>query len=721
MSTTPQQPTIRNKSTLAKLLASENITILHEKIPTAMFNLKTRTLFLPLWETASESTYDMLVGHEVGHALWTPAKEWVEGMDFIAKETGCSTEQAKSYLNIVEDARIERLIKNKFQGLKRDFYLAYEYFVAQEFFGKPSTFPTACFADRLNLHFKLGIHSNIVIPFSSAESQFVSLMERTQSFADVVEVVVKLIKFCKSQGQNHPVESQDDPQAEQQAGGEEEGEDGEGETYSKETSESEVSQKKAKPNQQQQSQELPTPSTNKMMEKAIEKMASTAKTSAMDNHYLCTLPPKHPNVIVTYNMILKDADLIIASRPNNLDLQKILIPIKVKDYTDASRTMSQAFARKQAADLFHRSSVAKTGALDTLRMNSYRWSDDVFRRTVKIAKGKNHGIIILLDWSGSMQGIMRSTIGQLIILTDFCRRSGIPFEVFAFTDHTWTPNDFNNSSGEELSSRVDKSYDKDNVKLHRIHLLNWLSSKMTNAEYEKGKSILWNWDEVNGCAKHNQYSLGGTPTTSALVEIVETIEEFKAKNNLQSTHLIVLTDGDSCDGFYLPDDRKNSDGSHRHRHSNIIISDPVTGLKYNMEQLDKTSTVQSTSVWIACDIIRKRTGTAIHWIKLHWSKGSPVHQIKGATELPNCNWKRDGFIRCKVDGFDTAIIVDQNRIARQQNGEIGYSAQGLLDSVSKNMTTAKSKTELQRAFIANQSAIGSLKSVATLIGETLGT
>ena len=132
MSTTPQQPTIRNKSTLAKLLASENITILHEKIPTAMFNLKTRTLFLPLWETASESTYDMLVGHEVGHALWTPAKEWVEGMDFIAKETGCSTEQAKSYLNIVEDARIERLIKNKFQGLKRDFYLAYEYFVAQE-------------------------------------------------------------------------------------------------------------------------------------------------------------------------------------------------------------------------------------------------------------------------------------------------------------------------------------------------------------------------------------------------------------------------------------------------------------------------------------------------------------------------------------------------------------------------------------------------------------
>ena len=719
MSTTPQQPIVRNKSTLAKLLASENITILHEKIPTAMFNLKSRTLFLPMWETASNSTYDMLVGHEVGHALWTPAKEWAEAIDSISAETGCSKEQAKSYLNIVEDARIERLIKNKFQGLKRDFYLAYEYFVTQEFFGKPSTFPTACFADRLNLHFKLGLHSNIVIPFSSTESQFIPLMERTQSFADVVEVVVKLIKFCKSQGQNHPVEMENDPQAEQQAGGEEGGEDGEGETYSKETSDSEVSQKKAKPNQQQQSQELPTPSTNKMMENAIGKMVDP-KAGQFDSSYVCTLPPKHPNVIVTFDMIMKDVDLIIASKPNNLDLQKVLDPIKVKDYTDASRTMSQAFARKQAADLFHRSSVAKTGALDTLRMNSYRWSDDVFRRTVKIAKGKNHGIIILLDWSGSMQGIMRSTIGQLIILTDFCRRSGIPFEVFAFTDHTWTPNDFNNSSGEELSSRVNKAYDKDNLKIHNIHLLNWLSSKMTNAQYEKGKSILWNWDEVNAFAKHNQYSLSGTPTTSALVEIVETIEEFKAKNNLQSTHLVVLTDGDSCDGFYLPSDRTNSDGSHRHRHGNIIISDPVTGLKYNTEQLDKSLTVQSTSVWIACDIIRKRTGTAVHWIKLHWSKGSPVLQIKGAKELPNGNWKRDGFVRCEVDGFDTAIIVDQNRIARQQNGEIGYSAQGMLETVTKNMNTAKSKTELQKAFIANQSAIGSLKSVATIIGETLG-
>ena len=719
MSTTPQYPIIRNKSTLAKLLASENITILHEKIPTAMFNLKTRTLFLPLWETASESTYDMLVGHEVGHALWTPAKEWVNGMDFIAKQTGCSTEQAKSYLNIVEDARIERLIKNKFQGLKRDFYLAYEYFVAQEFFGKPSTFPTACFADRLNLHFKLGIHSNVVIPFSSAESQFIPLMERTQSFQNVVDLAVKLIKFCKSQGQNHPVEMENDPSAEQQAGEGEEGEGEEGESSSKESSESKVSRQK--PQQQHQQQQLPTPSTNKMMEQAIEKMASTAKTSPMDNHYLCTLPPKHPNVIVTYNMILKDVDLIMASRPNHLELQKVLNPIKVKDYTDASRTMSQAFARKQAADLFHRSSVAKTGALDTLRMNSYRWSDDVFRRTVKIAKGKNHGIIILLDWSGSMQGIMRSTIGQLIILTDFCRRSGIPFEVFAFSDHIWTPNDFNNSSGEDLTTRVEKQYEKDNVKMHPIQLLNWLSSKMTNAEYEKGKSILWNWSEIDNCAKHNQYGLSGTPTTSALVEIVETIEEFKAKNNLQSTHLVVLTDGDSCDGLYLPSDRKNSDGSTRHRHSNIIISDPVTGLKYNIEELDKTLTVQSTSVWIACDIIRKRTGTAIHWIKLHWSKGSPAHQIKGATELPNCNWKRDGFIRCAVDGFDTAIIVDQNRIARFQNGEIAHSAQSMLDTVSDNLNTAKSKTELQKAFIANQSAIGSLKSVATLIGETLGT
>ena len=60
------------KSQLAKLLATEDILVEHKKVETAEFNVQTRVLTLPMWEKASGNVIDMLVGHEVGHALYTP-------------------------------------------------------------------------------------------------------------------------------------------------------------------------------------------------------------------------------------------------------------------------------------------------------------------------------------------------------------------------------------------------------------------------------------------------------------------------------------------------------------------------------------------------------------------------------------------------------------------------------------------------------------------------
>ena len=64
------------KSQLAKLLATEDLVVEHKQVETASFNVETRVLVLPLWEKASNSIYDMLVGHEVGHALFTPNDYW---------------------------------------------------------------------------------------------------------------------------------------------------------------------------------------------------------------------------------------------------------------------------------------------------------------------------------------------------------------------------------------------------------------------------------------------------------------------------------------------------------------------------------------------------------------------------------------------------------------------------------------------------------------------
>ena len=111
------------KGALAKLLATENLTVEHCKCETASFDVINRVLSLPLW-IASESVYDMLVGHEVGHALYTPADEW-EGM----------LDVPKSYVNILEDVRIEKAMKDKFPGLRKDFFNGYKELNDKDFFG----------------------------------------------------------------------------------------------------------------------------------------------------------------------------------------------------------------------------------------------------------------------------------------------------------------------------------------------------------------------------------------------------------------------------------------------------------------------------------------------------------------------------------------------------------------------------------------------------------
>ena len=100
------------KSQLAKLLATEDLVVEHKKVETAQFNVQTRVLTLPMWEKASNNVYDSLVAHEVGHALYTPDIDWFKdrkiGFDFV---------------NIVEDARIEKLMKRRYAGIPKLFIM----------------------------------------------------------------------------------------------------------------------------------------------------------------------------------------------------------------------------------------------------------------------------------------------------------------------------------------------------------------------------------------------------------------------------------------------------------------------------------------------------------------------------------------------------------------------------------------------------------------------
>ncbi len=174
------------KSQLAKLLATEDLIVEHKSVKTAQFNVHTRVLILPQWERASNNVYDMLVGHEVGHALYTP-DEW-DWLDRIPQ----------NFVNVVEDARIEKLMKRKYPGLAKTFYNGYNELHDNDFFEvNDEDISTFNLADRANLYFKVG--SFLPVAFSATEKPIINLINDCETFTETLSAAEALYNFCKQE------------------------------------------------------------------------------------------------------------------------------------------------------------------------------------------------------------------------------------------------------------------------------------------------------------------------------------------------------------------------------------------------------------------------------------------------------------------------------------------------------------------------------------------
>ena len=175
------------KSQLAKLLATEDLVVEHKKVETACFNVHTRVLTLPMWEKASGSVYDMLVGHEVGHALYTPDRDWI-------KERKISPQ----IVNVVEDVRIEKLMKRRYAGISKTFYRGYSELAEEDFFQiADENLDIMNLADKANLYFKIG--SFVDINFDEKERILINKIANTETFDDVLDVAEELYNFCKQE------------------------------------------------------------------------------------------------------------------------------------------------------------------------------------------------------------------------------------------------------------------------------------------------------------------------------------------------------------------------------------------------------------------------------------------------------------------------------------------------------------------------------------------
>jgi len=597
------------KGNLARLLATENLVVEHRNVPTAQFDVERRVLTLPNWDKASNIVYDMLVGHEVGHALFTPNEDWRK-----------KVKVPQSYVNVVEDVRIEKLMKRKYPGIRKSFSGGYAELNALDFFEiADENLGEFAFIDRINLHYKVG--ASALIPFTEEEKVFVTRAENTETFDEVLTLADDIRKFVKASQEEQKQESNTDGSLDIEFDGQDNN-DFDSDSESQQPSNSDASNEEI-----DQESDIDDPNFDEgesggyeggdhwegeTQEKFDKKTESLSDTSNCRNINYVEIPKTVDlnKVLVDWKVIHDWIDQnaeesIKDSVANPWDTRATYADVdaKYQEFRNENKKevsyLVKEFECKKSADAYARTSTAKTGVLDTSKLHTYKHSEDLFKRINIVPDGKNHGMLFILDWSGSMQYEILPTVKQLLNLTAFCKKVQIPFEVYAFTNE-WQralrAKSNEPDSGYGYYSSYNRTYEgleKDTIYINEkeFHLMNFLSSRSNPKDYERQCRNIFR--EAYAFTHRNttyHYTIGlelsGTPLNEAIVMLNYIIPSFKRQNDLQRVNVCVLTDGDSngisygSSHFYGDDEEDTTVRPRTVDYGNVALRDRKTGIVY---------------------------------------------------------------------------------------------------------------------------------------------
>jgi hypothetical protein len=551
------------KSHLARLLATEDLVVEHKKVETACFNVHTRVLTLPMWERASNTVYDLLVGHEVGHALYTPDEDWLE-----------THKIPPQFVNVVEDARIEKLMKRRYAGLAKTFYAGYKELADDDFFQiGDDNLETYNLADRANLWFKIGNYIDIPIE-RGEETEIINLIADTETFADVLIAAEELYKYCKQKQQEETKISLDNLESQQSGADNQPASDfsdqQEGENAQEQPDETDSYGGTAK--QDQQPTQQPTQQTKeqtggetkeepevKTMESLEEALKELVNNSGPENVYL-ELPKLdlkkvivpnaqiHSNCKESWDSFSEDTGYKYEDLFGEVDRQ--FVDFKRSAQKEVNYLVKEFECRK-AADSYARATTARTGVLDCSKLHTYKYNEDLFKKVTTLANGKNHGLVFVLDWSGSMCDVMLDTVKQLFNLVWFCKKVAIPFEVYAFTtDYPLVSYDENGKA-----TIRELAYEKKDGLIQVgewFSMMNLLTSQVNSKTLEEQMKNIFRLAIAFGRNYYARYSiplglsLSGTPLNEALISLHQILPKFQKENKLQKVQCVILTDGEAC-------------------------------------------------------------------------------------------------------------------------------------------------------------------------------
>tara|TARA_B100000073_G_scaffold347751_1_gene363174 strand:- start:9233 stop:11572 length:2340 start_codon:yes stop_codon:yes gene_type:complete len=596
----------QKKTSLAKLLATEDISVHVKKVPTASFDIKNRELSLPDWKDMSSDTLDMLIGHEVGHALYSPIELLEEGKE---------RKIPKSFINVIEDVRIEKMIQSRYPGLVRLFKNAYVDLVEKDIFGiKDKDLSELGLIDRINIFYKTGID----IPFLDSESWVHDRLSKCLTYQDVLELSKDIADFMEdnkeSQGQSVKqdddlIESEDsDEEVDSESDSEDsesDSEDSESESDEKydsqsgsEDSDEEVDSKLSKKNDDWDTDY----SSESITDKNLEKNLSEKSDLLGVNDYVSFPDYDLKDIIWTSEECQKiqdDFDKTLARTDEEKTiyengLRKYFMDFK-KESSSTINYLVKEFEMKKSASLYSRAATSKSGSLDVNSLHRYKFDDDLFKKVTVLPNGKNHGFIMYVDWSGSMYTNILPTMKQILNLVWFANRINVPFEVYAFSSES----KHNSSTGyydtdTEVLNRGESpfKYKQNDVYIGNLGLFEIASSKMNSKKLDDSLcfwfgialKMLRSWNEIfsgymNFRMVASKLDMQSTPLIGTLVVHDRISKNFMTKHNVEKLNTIVLTDGlSNAVTKYM--DSKNDDGSWKTKNCSCFTYktyDPKTG------------------------------------------------------------------------------------------------------------------------------------------------
>ena len=554
MTETPQAINIISKSQLARLLAKEDIKVTVGNYQTAFFDIKNRELGIPNWNFTNKGVLDLLIGHEVGHALYTPE----DAIDLFKTRF---PNAPFDICNIIEDIRIEKMIQNTYPGLVHSFKKGYEHFIDEDLFQiKDKDVSELSFADRLNVRAKT--RNETLVPLDAEEELFYEKCLNAETYDEVLDLCEELIEKTKDENKDSSGDSEEEPQlgseedetpgntSESPSNETEETEDGE------EDDSSENDSSKIDGNSDGDATEnlKPSPSLeyNQDLDKDLEDLVSETMKALEDG--------------LVENQTDSSNEIIIKT-PSSEEFLECVVPIKtvrearynarnysptylesspdqLSDWLEyksetkkAVSVLLKEFERRKAAFQYSRASEARSGSINVNKLHAYKYDDKIFKTVTMLADAKSHGMVFFIDYSGSMCYSLRDVIKQTIMLANFCYAANIPFEVYGFTSPSYMleipqVND-SNTIGTKLRL-------KDSLSL--IELLN---SKLKRRDFEIACKELYTQSLYSGNTFGSPYEgLGSTPLTEALLAAHHVVKKFKKNNSIQKTTIMVLSDGD---------------------------------------------------------------------------------------------------------------------------------------------------------------------------------